>query len=979
MTTQARVNGVTAVLGSTNTGKTHLAVERMLANKTAIIGLPLRLLAREIYDKVVAKVGADKVALITGEEKIKPEKTQYWVCTVEAMPQDIDVDFVAIDEIQLVNDFERGHIFTQRLLHQRGQFETLLLGAETMRPLLEQLLPGINIITRPRLSVLSYTGQKKITRLPSRSAIVSFSANNVYEIAELVKRQKGGTAVVLGALSPRTRNAQVEMFQNGDVDFMIATDAIGMGLNLDLDHVAFSSTSKFDGFQFRDLNPAELAQIAGRAGRYKKDGSFGVTGNADSLDPAVVERIESHSFEPIKVAQWRNINLDFSTLSALKHSLTLPSDNILLTRTPGGADFVALESLSDDENITNYLGSSQDVMRLWDICQLPDYRKISPASHTELIAHLFSSLSKHGVVQEDWFAEQVKYCDFADGDIDTLSQRVAYIRTWKYIAYRDGWLADPQQWRGTTSEVEDRLSDALHAKLQERFVDKRTSVLMNKLKTTSNIDANIDEQGEIAVEGQHVGHVKGFQFIPDPSAAGSEAKTLRNAAQQVLAREIEQRAERFSKGGDDVLRLTDDLQILWRDVAVARLGAGADLLSPEIKIIADEQLTGKYLDMVRERVQAWLQNYFEAHISDLIKIRDAEDVTGIGRGIAFRLYENIGILNRQDCAEDVKQLSQDERAKLRKLGIRFGAYSLFTPRMMKPAPRRLLALLWIIKNDMSLLPALPDAITAMRLGRTSFMPQGEKLIALLPLVGYRIVKGRAVRVDILERLGELIRPLVAWNVGDEGGRPEGAYEQLGFFITQDMISLLGCNNDDMKEVLKDLGYRVDSKKMTAEDWSQWQEKNALKVENTEAGTDNSETDKTTASEAPTAVSEEKPAAEAVSEEAKDNEAVAEEIVLEIWRPNIKRAHNQQRHSKRNDADNNSQNTTGGKKAFDQKYAKSRRDEDGGEPRHKKGKNNKHRNQKHKQGGNYSHQSKQKVADPDSPFAVLQALKDNLKK
>ena len=303
-----------------------------------------------------------------------------------------------------------------------------------MRPFLEQLLPGINIITRPRLSVLSYTGQKKITRLPSRSAIVSFSANNVYEIAELVKRQKGGTAVVLGALSPRTRNAQVEMFQNGDVDFMIATDAIGMGLNLDLDHVAFSSTSKFDGFQFRDLNPAELAQIAGRAGRYKKDGSFGVTGNADSLDSSVVERIESHSFEPIKVAQWRNINLDFSTLSTLKHSLALPSDNPLLTRTPGGADFVALESLSNDENITHYLGSSQDVMRLWDICQLPDYRKISPASHTELIAHLFKSLSAHGVVQEDWFAEQVKFCDFADGDIDTLSQRVAYIRTWKYLS-----------------------------------------------------------------------------------------------------------------------------------------------------------------------------------------------------------------------------------------------------------------------------------------------------------------------------------------------------------------------------------------------------------------------------------------------------------------------------------------------------------------------------------------------------------------
>src|SRR6267154_2081280 len=465
--------GVTAVLGPTNTGKTHLAIERMLAHSSGVIGLPLRLLAREVYNKIVDRAGVDSVALITGEEKIKPPKARFWVSTVEAMPRDLDVSFLAVDEIQIAADLERGHVFTDRILHRRGRDETLLLGAATMRNIVERLLPGISVVTRPRLSQLSFSGDRKITRQPRRTAIVAFSADEVYAIAELIRRQRGGAAVVMGSLSPRTRNAQVAMFQSGDVDYLIATDAIGMGLNLDVNHVAFASDRKFDGYQFRKLNPAELAQIAGRAGRATRNGSFGTTGRCPPFETELAQALESHSFEPIKMLQWRNTALEFASIGALQASLAETPKENGLTRAPIAEDILVLEHAARDDDIRALATTRAAVERLWEVCQVPDYRKISPATHAELATTLYGFLVRDGAIPTDWFARQVDQADHADGDIDTLSNRIAHIRTWTFAANRPDWLVDPEHWQGVTRAVEDRLSDALHERLTERFVDRR--------------------------------------------------------------------------------------------------------------------------------------------------------------------------------------------------------------------------------------------------------------------------------------------------------------------------------------------------------------------------------------------------------------------------------------------------------------------------------------------------------------------------
>ena len=480
--------GVTAVLGPTNTGKTHLAIERMLAHSSGVIGLPLRLLAREVYNKIVDRAGADSVALITGEEKIKPPKARFWVSTVEAMPRDLDVSFLAVDEIQIAADLERGHVFTDRILHRRGRDETLLLGAATMRPIIERLLPGASIVTRPRLSQLEFAGDRKITRQPRRTAIVAFSADEVYAIAELIRRQHGGAAVVLGSLSPRTRNAQVAMFQSGDVDYLVATDAVGMGLNLDVDHVAFASDRKYDGYQFRRLNPAEFAQIAGRAGRATRDGTFGTTGRCAPFEPELVNALQNHTFESVKVLQWRNSKLDFSSLGALQVSLALTPSHEALTRAPIAEDLRVLDHAARDADVREMAHGAAAVERLWDACQIPDYRKIAPAAHAELVTTLFGFLMQKGRIPDAWFAAQVDQADRADGDIDTLSGRIAQIRTWTFVANRPDWLADPEHWQGITREVENKLSDALHERLTERFVDRRTSVLMRRLRENSDFE-----------------------------------------------------------------------------------------------------------------------------------------------------------------------------------------------------------------------------------------------------------------------------------------------------------------------------------------------------------------------------------------------------------------------------------------------------------------------------------------------------------
>lgn len=801
---------VTAVLGPTNTGKTHLAIERMVAHESGIIGLPLRLLAREVYARVCEKVGAHKVALITGEEKIQPPAAKYSVCTVEAMPRETDAAFVAIDEVQLAGDLERGHIFTDRILHLRGRQETLLLGAATMHGILQRLLKGVSVVTRPRLSHLAYAGSKKLTRLPRRTAIVAFSADEVYAIGELIRRQQGGAAVVLGALSPRTRNAQVALFQAGDVDYLVATDAIGMGLNLDLDHVAFAQNRKFDGYQYRNLTAAELGQIAGRAGRHLRDGTFGVTGQVDPLDEELVKRIEGHEFDPVKVLQWRTAHFDFTSLDALKRSIEINAPVDGLTRALPAVDAQALEHLSRDEDIRALATNAKRVALLWEACALPDYRKIAPAQHSDLIASIYTDLAKHGHVDENYMAEQVRRADTTEGDIDTLSHRIAQIRTWTFVSNRPGWLADQAHWQEKTREIEDRLSDALHERLTKRFVDRRTSVLMRRLRENTMPEAEISPTGTVLVEGHHVGELQGFRFTADQSAGGEDAKAVRTAAQKALAAEFEARAERFGACANGDLALGSDGTLRWIGAPIGTLVAGEDALKPRLVLLADEQLTGPARDKVAARAERFVNFQIESLLKPLVDLKNAEQITGIGRGIAFQLVEHFGLINRRDIAEEMKSLDQEGRAALRRLGVRFGAYHVFVPALIKPAPAGLITLLWALKNDGKDKPGFGDVVHALASGRTSVVidPAFDK--TFYKLAGYRNLGRRAVRIDILERLADLIRPATNWKPG-LGQRPDGAYDGQSFMVTPPMMSILGATADDMEEILKGLGYRAEPK------------------------------------------------------------------------------------------------------------------------------------------------------------------------
>jgi ATP-dependent RNA helicase SUPV3L1/SUV3 len=808
---RTRGHGVTAVLGPTNTGKTHLAIERMLAHSSGLIGLPLRLLAREVYNKIADRIGADSVALITGEEKIKPANARFWVSTVEAMPRDLDVAFVAVDEVQLGADLERGHVFTDRMLKCRGREETLVLGAATVRPMVEKLLPGANILSRPRLSQLTYAGEKKITRQPRRTAIVAFSADEVYAIAELIRRQRGGAAVVLGSLSPRTRNAQVELYQSGDVDYLVATDAIGMGLNLDVNHVAFASDRKFDGYQFRRLNPAEFAQIAGRAGRHSRDGSFGTTGRCEPFDAELVHALESHSFETLKVMQWRNSELDFSSLGALAASLATTPTLAGLTRAPVGDDILVFEHAARDAEIRDLAAGRAAIARLWEVCQIPDYRKISPAAHAELVATLYGFLLKEGKISDDWFARQVAQADHVEGDIDTLSTRIAHIRTWTFAANRLDWLGDPDHWQGVTRAIEDRLSDALHERLAERFVDRRTSVLMRRMRENTMLETEITKTGEVVVEGHTIGRLDGFRFAPDLTSGGTDAKALSAAAQKALSGEIETRANKLAHAPDSQFVLTSDATIRWIGEPIAKVLPGDAVLRPRVRILADEQLTGAALEAAQTRLDLWLRTHIERLLAPLFVLSAAEDITGIGRGIAYQVVEALGVLERSKVADDLKTLDQAARAVLRKHGIRFGAYHVYVPLLLKPAPRSLAAQLWALKHGGPDTRGLDDLQRLAASGRTSFPVDKDVPRTFYRTIGYRVCGERAVRVDILERLADLIRPALAWRPNSPAPQPAGAFEGIGFTVTQSMTSLTGSSGEDFASILRALGYRMEKR------------------------------------------------------------------------------------------------------------------------------------------------------------------------
>ena len=806
---RARGAGVTAVLGPTNTGKTHLAIERMLAHSSGLIGLPLRLLAREVYNRAVERVGADAVALVTGEEKIKPPNPRYWVATVEAMPRDLDVAFLAVDEIQLASDFERGHVFTDRMLHRRGREETLVLGAATMRPIVERILPGVSIVSRPRLSQLTFAGEKKLTRLPRRTAIVAFSAEEVYAIAELIRRQRGGAAVVLGALSPRTRNAQVALYQAGEVDYLVATDAVGMGLNLDVDHIAFASDRKFDGYQFRKLSPAELAQVAGRAGRATRDGTFGTTGRCPPFEIELAQALESHTFEPVKIVQWRNTDLDFSSIGALQAALAAAPTEPTMTRAPVAEDILVLDHASRDDDVRAMTRSGADVERLWEVCQVPDYRKIAPATHAELVVTLYGHLIREGTIPTDWFAKQVAFADRTDGDIDTLSNRIAHIRTWTFAANRPDWLADPEHWQGVARAVEDKLSDALHERLTERFIDRRTSVLMRRLRENAQLEPEMSKTGEVVVEGHAIGRLDGFVFIADASSGGSEAKALQNAAQKALAGEIATRATRLAAAPDEQFVLAADGAVRWTGAAVGKLVAGEEALRPRVRVIADEHLSGAPREAVEARLDAWVKSHIEKLLGPLFELSAAADISGIARGVAFQLVEALGVLDRQRVADEVKGLEQPERASLRKYGVRFGAYHIYLPPLLKPAPRALAAQLWALAHDGPQSKGLDDVLHLAAGGRTSIPVDREVDASLYRAAGYRVCGERAVRVDILERLADLIRPALVWREGVAGQKPPGAIAGGGFTVVNTMTSLTGASGEDFASILRSLGYRLE--------------------------------------------------------------------------------------------------------------------------------------------------------------------------
>ncbi len=777
---------VAAVLGPTNTGKTHYAIDRMLGYRTGIIGLPLRLLAREVYDKIVAIRGPSVVALVTGEERIVPPRAQYWVCTVEAMPEGMGCDFVAIDEIQLCADPERGHVFTDRLLRMRGQHETLFLGSDTMRGPIAALVDGVQFIRRERMSQLSYTGSKKISRLPARTAIVGFSVENVYAIAELLKRQKGGAAVVMGALSPRTRNAQVDLYQNGEVDFLVATDAIGMGLNLDINHVAFSSLTKFDGRRLRPLQPNELAQIAGRAGRGMSHGTFGVTGEAGAIPEDWAEAICNHQFTPLKKLNWRSAQLNFASIMTLDRSLDVKPDNDWLMKAREADDLRALRTLGQDAEVQARASSPSAVQLLWDVCRIPDFRGISAAEHAGLLGVIFSHLHEKGAIPDDFLARQINRIDRTDGDIDTLSKRLAFIRTWTYVAQRRGWVADEDHWRARARAVEDSLSDALHARLTQRFVDRRTSVLLRRLKQKEALLAEVNDKGEVTVEGQFVGKLEGFRFRQDKDATGQEAKTIRQASVQALVPHFHLRADRFYNAPDTELDFTEQGGLMWGEQAVGKLAKGDDPLKPRVVAFVDEEAGADVAGKVERRLQHFIDRKIAAQFEPLSKMQGDETLNGLAKGFAFRLVEAMGVIPRADVADDVKQLDQDARGMLRKHGVRFGQYTIFMPLLLKPAPTRLRLVLWSLANGLEEFPEAPPP------GLVTVPNPAGTPAQHLTLSGYRAAGARAIRIDMLERLADMLR---------------GEDSRGGFEANSDMLSISGLTLEQFADLMGGLGYK----------------------------------------------------------------------------------------------------------------------------------------------------------------------------
>jgi len=786
-------NKVTAVLGPTNTGKTHLAIETMLSFDSGMIGFPLRLLAREVYDKVVKKTSLDKVALITGEEKIIPPNSKYFLCTVESMPIDKQLDFVGVDEIQMCADHERGHIFTDRLLNIRGNKLTMLMGSNTIKNIISKLDDDIEFIDRNRLSKLTYAGHKKISRINRKTAIIAFSSEEVYAIAELIRRQKGGAAIVMGSLSPKTRNAQVELYQSGDVDFLVATDAIGMGINMDLDHVYFSNLKKFDGKKLRKLNLSEIGQIAGRAGRYLNDGNFGITGQCKEINAEEVDLLENHKFEEIKSLFWRNSNLSFNNPLSLLKSLDEKPNTNWLRKIHECEDEKALKFFLKDKNFENNEFNEQKLKLLWECCQIPDFVKKTYGNHYEVIGNVFKYLSSEkGKINNDFMRIQLMKLDKLEGNVDSLSNRIANVRTWSYVSNKNNWIENQDYWIEKTKLLEDKLSDRLHEELTKTFIDKRASVLARGLKQDMDFNTKISENNEVIIDNQFIGKINGLKLELDlkKGALETDIKSLKKAARQTVGPELERRIQIIIDTG--LITLQDDFKIYWNNFAIGKLIAGKDYLNPNLDVIVDDILEQNQKQKLNSFLDKWLKNKIGSVLESLINLKNLKEKNSSIKALAFQLYENNGVLKREQVFEYIKNLAQNERKILRDLGVKFGRYHIFLHRLIKPEAVSLRTLLW--KNfHQKYFNLKPPTF-----GLNFLDDKNQKNKNFMLLCGFEKFENLFVRIDILERLFVQII----------NSNPEKKNE---IKMIPEMLNLLGCSKESFKKLLKIMNYKITEK------------------------------------------------------------------------------------------------------------------------------------------------------------------------
>ncbi len=777
---------IISVLGPTNTGKTHFAVERMLQFETGVIGFPLRLLAREVYDNCVKKLGSNRVALITGEEKIIPPTANYYLCTVESMPLDLNFEFVAIDEIQMCADPERGHIFTDRLLNYRGDKLTMFLGADTMKNIISNLVPSSEFVYRDRLSKLIYTGYKKISRIQPRSAIVAFSVDEVYALAEFIRRQRGGAAIVMGSLSPKTRNAQVDLYQSGDVDFLVATDAIGMGINMNIDHVSFNNLRKYDGKKIRGLRNTEIGQISGRAGRYKNDGSFGITGDCEALTSEQIEKLENHKFDSVVNIYWRNSSLDFSSIKKFIESLNKPPSIPNLLRNRELIDENMFKFLTTEKSQLKINNEENHISKLWECCQIPDFTKSSYNEHMEIVTSVFNFLtSDKEKITNDWMKKQVSNLDNLIGNIDAIANRISHVRTWSYVANKRNWVENNDYWIAKTKDIEDKLSDRLHEELSKSFVDKRISILSRGLKQDIQHEAKISESNEIIMDGQLVGKINGLKIILDytSNALQTDIRSIKKAARNGAALELKKRIEEIIASPEH-FSLKKDKNIYWKEKIIGKIYPGKNYLNPDVKILVDESVELQDQQRISLSLSNWLKLEKQNLLQDLIKIENSQYENRFIRGLCYQLFENNGVLKRENVNEIVKQINKEDRSILRKLGIKIGRYHIYQPRMVKPAAVIFKTILWNCFHNLS-----DNKSPAFGLNFVKNFTNQDKEYLLI--CGFETFDNYIIRIDILERLFLKIISL----------SKNGLFE-----LTSDILNLLGSTKEDFKELMKKMNY-----------------------------------------------------------------------------------------------------------------------------------------------------------------------------